>query len=341
MRIGIVSGRPQQAHTLYRALSLEPAHHVMWIADSRAAVADRCTSHRPELVLLNLPFDGFDAVNAVRAVRASAPCPILIVTDSGSECAPVGDDPSGGVLESVDIPMGESATVPRVAAVLLARIDALTRLASEQASGRAKGNVAGSSLPSMPLVAIGASAGGPTAVACVLKNLPADFPAGIVVVQHVGDEFVEGMSAWLSDQTGREVRVAREGDRPNAGRVLLAAATGHLQLRGDGRVSYTEEPRHTAYRPSVDVFFHSASTAWPGRVVGVLLTGMGRDGALGLKALRDKGHHTIAQDEASSAVYGMPKAAATLKAAIEIRALHEIAPRLVDLFAGKRLTLPV
>ena len=96
------------------------------------------------------------------------------------------------------------------------------------------------------------------------------------------------------------------------------------------RLGYTDEPRHYAYRPSVDVFFQSVSRLWRGDVVGVLLTGMGRDGALGLKALRDRGHHTIAQDESSCAVYGMPKAAAALNAAVDILALDRIAARVQD-----------
>ena len=129
-------------------------------------------------------------------------------------------------------------------------------------------------------------------------------------MQHVDDAFVAGMVEWLSQESGQRVSVAKEGERPAIGRVLVAGATGHLTLKTAERLGYTDEPRHYAYRPSVDVFFQSVSRLWRGDVVGVLLTGMGRDGALGLKALRDRGHYTIAQDESSCAVYGMPKAAA-------------------------------
>jgi chemotaxis response regulator CheB len=116
---------------------------------------------------------------------------------------------------------------------------------------------------------------------------------------------------------------------------LLAGTNDHLRFISAERIGYSAEPRDLAYRPSVDVFFASVGVHWTGEAVGVLLTGMGRDGAKGLKTLRDKGHYTIAQDQASSTVYGMPKAAASLGAAVDILPLARIAPRLVDTFRHK------
>jgi two-component system response regulator WspF len=183
------------------------------------------------------------------------------------------------------------------------------------------------------LVAIGASAGGPAALAVVLKGLPKDFSAAIVIIQHLDSQFASGLAEWLGQHSGLPVRVAVEGDRPVAGTVLIASTQDHMRLTAADRIGYTSEPRENVYRPSVDVFFQSVSQHWRGGAVGVLLTGMGRDGAIGLKALRDQGHHTIAQDEASSAVYGMPKAAARLKAAVDILPMTGIASRLVDVLA--------
>lgn len=183
----------------------------------------------------------------------------------------------------------------------------------------------------MTLVAIGASAGGPAAVATVLSGLPKEFPGAVVVIQHVDAHMAQGMAEWLANQSPLPVRIAAEGDRPVLGSVLIAATSDHLVLKSAERLGYSPEPRDYVYRPSVDAFFQSASRLWRGDVVGVLLTGMGRDGALGLKALRDQGRHTIAQDEESSAVYGMPKAAARINAAVDILPLARIAPRLVTL----------
>jgi two-component system, chemotaxis family, response regulator WspF len=185
------------------------------------------------------------------------------------------------------------------------------------------------------LVAIGASVGGPAALTTILRGLPADFPAAVVIVQHIDERFGLGMAKWLNQGAALEVRVAAEGDRPATGVVLLAATGDHLVFKGADRLGYTADPVDYVHRPSVDAFFHSVCRLWRGEVIGVLLTGMGRDGALGLKALRDAGHHTIAQDEASSAVYGMPKAAATIDAAVEILPAARIAARLMELVARK------
>lgn len=180
------------------------------------------------------------------------------------------------------------------------------------------------------LVAIGASAGGPSALATLLRGLPSTFAGALVIVQHVDARFAPGMADWLGQHCQLPVRLIRDGDAPQAGTVLVAGTNDHLLLERADRLVYSEEPRDEAYRPSVDVFFHSVCRHWPGGAIGVLLTGMGRDGAKGLKALRENGHYTIAQDKASSAVFGMPKAAIALDAACAVLPAEQIADRLTE-----------
>src|SRR5207253_3072776 len=160
-------------------------------------------------------------------------------------------------------------------------------------------------------------------------------PAAIIVVQHVDQQFAKGLAEWLAGQTSLPVRLAQSGDRPLPGTVLLAGTDNHLVFDESQRLAYTRMPVDSSYRPSVDVFFKSVADHWRGEVVALLLTGMGRDGAEGLRVLRDEGHHTIAQDRASSAVYGMPKAAAELNAAAEILPLDKIGARLTNIVAQK------
>lgn len=175
-----------------------------------------------------------------------------------------------------------------------------------------------------PLVVFGSSAGGPAALAEIFRQIGSDFPAAIVIVQHIDAEFTPALVEWLSSQTKMPVRMARQGDRPRRGMALVAGTNDHIIVRPDGTLSYTPEPRGLVYRPSVDVFFESVARHWHGDVVGVLLTGMGRDGATGLKALRTSGARTLAQDRETSIVYGMPKAAAEAGAVDEILPLSEI-----------------
>jgi len=267
---------------------------------------------------------------------AATPCPILIVTVSVDDNAGRVFDAMGfGALDAVDTPALGSSDIRGAAGPLLAKIAAIGRLTGAAATplhAVALGRDAHFSRRS--LVAIGASAGGPAALAALLAGLPPDFPAALIIVQHVDQRFAAGMAEWLTGQSALPVRLAREGDRPLPGTALIAGTDQHLVLATGERVSYVGEPIDAVYRPSVDVFFDSVVRRWHGRAIGVLLTGIGADGALGLKALRAKHHHTIAQDRSTSAVYGMPKAAAAIDAAVEILPLGEIAPRLVQLVAA-------
>ena len=276
----------------------------------------------PDLVLVDLHVGREDGVEAIRRITASGHCAILLVTDNvNAHSARVFEMMGHGALDVVEMPAASQDSGREGAGLLLAKIAMVARLVTEHTKSPEPA-------PSQTLVAIGASAGGPKALAALLHQLPNDFSAAIVIVQHVEARFAHGMAAWLNEQSALPVAVAKEGDRPESGRVLLAGTGDHLALNRADRFGYTPEPRDYAYRPSIDVFFDSVGRLWRGDVIGVLLTGMGRDGALGLKALRDRGHHTIAQDQLSSAVYGMPKAAATLKAAVDILPVDKIAAKL-------------
>jgi two-component system response regulator WspF len=157
----------------------------------------------------------------------------------------------------------------------------------------------------------------------------------IVVVQHIDQHFADNFARWLGEQLDMPVRAAEQGDELVAGTVLIAKSNDHLTLDQNHRLSYDANPKDYAYRPSVDVFFHCVAQHWKGEAVGVLLTGMGRDGAEGLLAMRRAGQTTIAQDQASSAVYGMPRAAAELDAAQMILPLSKIGPVLRSTLGGR------
>ena len=182
-----------------------------------------------------------------------------------------------------------------------------------------------------PLVVVGASTGGPQALAEVLSRFPGTFATSIIIVQHVDAAFALGLGQWLSEQAGRRVQLAAEGHQPAAGEILLSGTDDHLVMGEDYRLHYCAEPKESSYRPSVDVFFSSVARNWPRPGVAVLLTGMLRDGALGLLHLRRLGWRTVAQDESSSVVWGMPKAAVEIGAAEEVVSLLHIAEAIVRL----------
>ncbi len=336
MKIGIVNDLPIAAEALRRAVALQPEHQVIWIARDGIEAVAMCARETPDLILMDLIMPRMDGVEATRQIMRHTPCAILVVTASvGANASRVFEAMGHGALDAVDTPLLVTGDQHANAAPLLAKIDSISGMLSVRTGAwRVPANgIAGGKVPrTHGLVAIGSSAGGPSALSVLLAGLPLDFPAAVVIVQHVDAQFAIGMAAWLNQHSRLPVRLAREGDCPAPGSVLLAGTNDHLTMKTAERIGYAPEPQDYVYRPSVDVFFHSVCRLWPGRAVGVLLTGMGRDGAVGLKALRDKGCHTIAQDQASSAVYGMPKAAASLNAAVDILPLSRIAPQLVGMF---------
>ena len=334
MKIAIVNDMPMAVEALRRALAFEPAHQVVWVAYNGAEAVRLCAENTPDLILMDLIMPVMDGVEATRRIMAETPCAIVIVTvDRQQNVHRVFEAMGHGALDVVDTPAIGAGNAQEAAAPLLRKILNIGWLIGEKTPrARPAPMPQRSSGSPQRLVAIGSSAGGPAALEVLLKGLPRNFSAAIVLVQHVDQVFAAGMAEWLASASGLDVRLAREGEPPQAGVVLLAGTNHHLRLLKNGTLAYTAEPVNEIYRPSIDVFFESVVSYWNGDAVGVLLTGMGRDGAQGLKLMRQQGYLTIAQDQQSSAVYGMPKAAAAIDAAVEIRPLEKIAPRLLEIF---------
>jgi len=327
MNIAIVNDSALAIEAIRRVLAADPRHRVLWTArDGREAV-QQCATAAPDLVLMDMIMPNVDGVEATRQIMHAHPCPILVVTASVREnCGRVFEAMGAGAIDVVATPSLDDVAGRDA---LLEKIDLIGQLTGGASRAKLRQNHGPQAL-APAVVLLGASAGGPAALAEILNALPRNFPASVIIVQHVDERFAGELAEWLNTRSVLPVRAAREGDRPVAGQVLLAAQAEHLVFGPGGILGYTPHPEATPYRPSVDRLFESALTGWTKPLVAALLTGMGRDGAKGLRALRDAGHLTIAQDEATSALYGMPKAAALLDAAREILPLPRIAPRIVD-----------
>ncbi len=344
MNIAIAIDSPAAAEALRRALAEAPDLVLRWVADNGPAALDLCRSQPPDLLLMGLGLPPADGVEATRRIMAERPCPILLVSASLAEdYGKIYQALDSGALDAANLPGLDASGNLVGGADLLRRIDTLRTLAGQtpRSRNRAAIRLAEAEAPEYPppLVAIGASTGGPKALATLLERLPADFPAAVVIVQHLDPPLMEGLAGWLDRVSPLRVTAFSGAARLRAGQVWLAAAAEHLILDDSLGLSFTPEPRELACRPSVDVFFQSVARHPEIRGCGVLLTGMGRDGAAGLLALRKAGFHTIAQDEASSVVFGMPKAAAELDGASDVLPLAAIAGRLVE--RARLLAAPV
>ena len=336
MRIAIVNHTATALESLRRVLLTVSDYEVAWVARDGADAVARCAKDTPDLILMTLLMPVMDGVEATRQIMKNTPCAILLVTASvGDNAGKVFEAMGYGALDAVNIPDPGSQDT-RLAQALLGKIATLSKLIgkstqnSKPRTPSSKPAPPRSSPSHLPLVAIGSSTGGPKALAAVLSRLPADFGAAIAIVQHVDRQFSAGLVDWLDQQTPLTVRVAKVGDRLEKGIVLVAGTNDHLSLRSDLSLHYVREPADYPYRPSVDVFFKSLAQHWSRKEIAVLLTGMGQDGAEGLSILRSRGWHTIAQDKDSCVVYGMPKAAAELNAAIEILSPEAIANTLIQ-----------
>jgi two-component system response regulator WspF len=319
MRLAIVNHLPAAITVLRRVLGRESRHRIVWTATDGTEAVRQCAVERPDLILMELDLPGLDGVEATRRIMAATPCAILIVTTTvEGATSRVFDALGAGAVDAVNTPAvgggGEAG--------LLAKIESLGRLIGDAGSPGS-----GAQPPVAPrpwLIGIGASAGGPAAVAELLRGFAPGTRAAFVVIQHLDERFAPGLADWLGGQLALPVRIAREGDAPAPGVVLLPGRADHLVLNGRGTLSYRREPADYVYRPSVDEFLLSVVAHWRAPGAGVILSGMGRDGARGLKAMREARFPTFAQDRASCAVYGMPKAAAEEGAAASILPVGEI-----------------
>lgn len=315
---------------LARVIASEPGFEVAALAADGNAAARLAQGLRPDVITMDLAMPDADGFSGIARIMAETPTPILVLTANREEA--VGFRAlSLGALDILEKPhartdLEDYGRVLRSRLRLLAGVKVIRHLRGLREARTPAPRPGGRA----DLVAVGASLGGPRALATLLRALPGDFPAPIAVVQHIADGFTEGLAAWLATESRLDVREARDGEPLAPGRVLIAPSGRHLVV-AEGMARLSDAPPVDTFRPSVTPLFASAARSYGARACGVLLTGMGRDGAEGLRVLREAGGPTIAQDEATSAVFGMPKAAIELGAVERVLPLDEIARALGEL----------
>jgi two-component system, chemotaxis family, protein-glutamate methylesterase/glutaminase len=331
---------------LCQVLSRDPDIEIVGEAGDGRGAIDLCQRLRPDVVTMDMMLPVMTGLSATEYIMAHCPTPIVVVSASTNrgELFRTYEALAAGAVDVLEKPRGDEPTEDWergfVATVkLVSRIRVITHPRGRLGVFRAatapvtvRPQPPPGQRPPIELLAVGASTGGPAALVSLLTALSAEFTAPILLVLHIAEAFAAALAQWLDGVSSRQVLYARDGDRVSsmAGRMAIAPPGRHMAVR-EGRIRITDEPERHSCRPSVDVLFESVARDYGARATGCLLTGMGRDGAAGLLDIRRAGGFTIAQDEATSIVYGMPREAALIGAAERVLPLDEIGPLLMSI----------
>lgn len=341
IRVLVVEDSPVVRDLLVYILSSHPEIEVVGTAANGEEAIAAVARFKPDLITMDVHMPRMDGLDATQKIMETAPTPIVIVSGSASrkEVASTFRALEAGALTIVDKPAGigshdgEELAKKLVDAVrLMAEVKVVRRWPKRSALSRIP-TVHQSPAEKISLVAIGASTGGPMVLQTILSSLPKNYPVPIAIVQHMASGFMEGFIEWLARSSGFRVKLAAHGERLLPGHAYVAPDGFHMQLEIGGRVALNRDNPENGHRPSVSQLFRSVASTFGAGAVGVLLSGMGRDGADELLRMKETGSITIAQDRESALVSGMPGEAIDIGATTHVLSPDKIIDTLNDLVA--------
>ncbi|MDB5806744.1 MAG: response regulator receiver modulated CheB methylesterase [Betaproteobacteria bacterium] len=336
VRVLVVEDSVTVRNHLCEILRSDPEIEVIGQAGDGKEAIELCLQHRPDVITMDMMLPLMSGLSATEYIMAHCPTPILVVSASinRGELFKTYDALAAGAVDVLEKPRGDDSDAAwerkfLAALKLVSRIPVITHLRAKLNPParwpRAGASLSNASQSRCKVAALGASTGGPGAIVEVLRSLTPGFPLPLLLVLHINEPFGHAFADWLDGQTVHRVAYAQDGEplESAAGRVVMAPPGRHLMVH-QGNLRLTLDPERHSCRPSVDVLFESLAREHGAAVAACLLTGMGRDGAAGLLEIRRAGGHTIAQDEETSVVYGMPREAVLLGAAERVLPLGEI-----------------
>lgn len=326
---------------LVHILTSDPAIRVVGCATSGEEAIAMLAEAKPDVVTMDIVMPKMDGFETTRLLMETQPLPIVIVSSNydPNNIAQTFRALEAGAVAAVEKPPGLQDPTHAVRAKKLidtvkamSEVRVVRRWPKTRAPVEAPPPVVKSS-GEIRLIAIGASTGGPVVLQTILTRVAKPLPVPVVVVQHISSGFIQGLADWLNVVTGLQVKVAGDGERLLPGTVYLAPDDCQMKVQAGGRLACVQAGAENGLRPSVSYLFRSVAATYRDSAVGILLTGMGRDGAAELKLMRDSGAITIAQDKESSVVFGMPGEAVKCGAAVHVLPPESIGDALSSLLA--------
>ncbi|MCC7445760.1 MAG: chemotaxis-specific protein-glutamate methyltransferase CheB [Anaerolineae bacterium] len=343
LNVLVVDDSPTVRRMLVRAVNAAEDMQVIGEAANGQDAISMTKRLHPGIIMMDLVMPVLDGLAATRAIMQQHPTPIVVVSASLEqfEADIAFEAVSAGALMVLQKPVGpqDPDHQPQMAE-LLNTLRAMSAVHVIHHHTRANGSKSPAVEAAAPvksvngivaprIVGIASSTGGPAALCDILKPLPANFPLPIVIVQHIAPDFVSSLAGWLASVTPLRITIAEENDQPVPGCIYLAPGGVHLRMNASGRFAFSPSPETSLHIPSCDVFLESVARTYGAEAIGVILTGMGADGANGMLELYRAGAYTIAQDEASCVVFGMPREAIERGAARQVLPLSLIAHQLM------------
>jgi two-component system chemotaxis response regulator CheB len=346
IKVLVVDDSPTTREFLGYLLASDQEIQVIATATNGEEALEAVKNKKPDVVTMDIHMPKMNGYEATRAIMESCPVPIIIVT--GSSLAGEAESPSpfsaleAGAVAVIKRPPGiehpDHAATARAliqTVKLMSEVKVVKRWAPRKITGSVISAAVQPELAlsrtKVRLVAIGSSTGGPLVLQQIFSSLPKDFSVPIIVVQHITDGFVEGFADWLTETSSFPVSVAVNGEMLLPGHAYIAPNGSHATVNGLGRIILKKGAPENGHFPSVSCLFRSVAAAYGHDAVGVLLTGMGKDGAAELGLMKNKGAITLVQDKASSIVHGMPGEAIALGAAMYVLSPEKIAATLVEM----------
>ncbi len=333
IRVLIVDDSALMREALKSIIGQDPEIEIVGLAKNGKEGVEKALLLKPNVITMDLKMPMMSGLEAIETILEELPIPIIVV--SSMDITIIVKALSIGAMDFVAV----TSDIETIAADLItkikiaSRVRPLRRIKIKPCAIKAPKELNRGS--ASKAVAIGVSTGGPQALQQILAKLPATFPCGILIVQHMSSGFIEGLAEWLNTTSCLHVSVAKAGDILKSGMILLAPDDLHMRVGNDGRIALSENTnKEIVHVPSIDVMMKSVADYYQENAVGVIMTGMGQDGVEGIRAIRQAGGRTIAQDEKSSVIFGMNKVAIDMGLIDEVVALEIMAEKLIGMVSG-------